>query len=67
MHTNQFFTDIYLLIVLIARIDAYNARSGDFRADDDDKLIASPLAHARGVILIIMLRTYSASLVLFYL
>ena len=36
MYTNQFFTDIYRLVVLTVHTDAYNARSGDFHADDND-------------------------------
>ena len=48
-HTHQFFTDIYRLVALTACTDAYNVRSGDFCADDDNGLIALPLAHARRV------------------
>ena len=51
-HRNKFFADIYQFVVVIARTDTYNSRSGGFRTpttmDRQTKLIALPLAHARG-------------------
>ena len=35
-HRNQFFASIYQFVVVTARTETYNSRSGDFCDDDDD-------------------------------
>ena len=49
-YRRQFFIDISGFVANTSRTDAQMSRTGDFRADDDDRLLPLLRMRARGVI-----------------